>query len=43
MESLAVPALGCGLGQLEWSAVGPLIHRHLDQIAIPVEVYAPLA
>jgi len=41
IESLAVPPLGCGQGQLEWSIVGPTLYRHLKQLDIPVELYAP--
>jgi O-acetyl-ADP-ribose deacetylase (regulator of RNase III) len=41
ITSLAIPPLGCGNGQLEWKAVGPLIYRYAIQIAIPVELYAP--
>ena len=41
VTSLAIPALGCGNGRLEWKAVGPLIYRYASQIDIPVELYAP--
>jgi uncharacterized protein YwgA/O-acetyl-ADP-ribose deacetylase (regulator of RNase III) len=41
IESLAVPPLGCGEGQLEWRIVGPTLFRGLDQLGIPVELYAP--
>lgn len=41
VESLAVPPLGCGHGQLEWAVVGPTIYRHLDRLEVPVELYAP--
>lgn len=41
VTSLAIPALGCGNGRLEWKAVGPLIHRYVRQMDIPVELYAP--
>jgi len=41
ITSLAVPPLGCGEGQLEWRVVGPTLYRYLDQLAIPVELYAP--
>lgn len=41
ITSLAVPPLGCGNGQLEWGVVGPTLHRHLSQLGIPVELYAP--
>lgn len=41
VESLAVPPLGCGHGQLEWAVVGPTIYRHLDRLPLPVALYAP--
>jgi O-acetyl-ADP-ribose deacetylase (regulator of RNase III) len=41
IRSLAVPPLGCGQGQLEWRVVGPTLYRHLSQLDIPVELYAP--
>ena len=42
VESLAVPALGCGLGGLEWRDVGPLMVRYLKKLEIPVRIYLPL-
>lgn len=41
IQSLALPPLGCGHGQLEWRVVGPTLYRHLCRLAIPVELYAP--
>jgi O-acetyl-ADP-ribose deacetylase (regulator of RNase III)/uncharacterized protein YwgA len=41
VESLAVPPLGCGNGQLEWRVVEPVLLRHLRRLDIPVELYAP--
>lgn len=41
IESLAVPPLGCGNGQLDWTVVGPTLHRHLKDLDIPVELFAP--
>jgi uncharacterized protein YwgA/O-acetyl-ADP-ribose deacetylase (regulator of RNase III) len=41
IESIAVPPLGCGNGQLEWRVVGPELFRHLNDLPIPVELYAP--
>jgi O-acetyl-ADP-ribose deacetylase (regulator of RNase III)/uncharacterized protein YwgA len=41
VQSLAVPPLGCGEGQLEWRIVGPTLYRFLSQLQIPVELYAP--
>lgn len=41
IESLAVPPLGCGEGQLDWSIVGPTLYRGLGELDIDVELYAP--
>jgi O-acetyl-ADP-ribose deacetylase (regulator of RNase III) len=41
IQSLALPALGCGLGGLRWSDVGPLMCRYLCDIGIPVAIYLP--
>ena len=41
MQSLAMPALGCGLGNLEWADVGPLMCRYLHGIGIQVAIYLP--
>ena len=41
ITSLGVPPLGCGQGGLEWRVVGPTLHRHLAELDIPVELYAP--
>jgi O-acetyl-ADP-ribose deacetylase (regulator of RNase III) len=41
IASLAVPALGCSNGQLEWRVVGPTLYRYLSRYDIPVELYAP--
>lgn len=42
VTSLAVPALGCGLGQLEWRVVSPTLYKHLSTLEIPVELFAPV-
>jgi O-acetyl-ADP-ribose deacetylase (regulator of RNase III) len=42
IASLALPALGCGNGGLEWSDVGPLIYRKLNKLPIDIELYAPV-
>ena len=42
IASIAVPALGCSNGQLEWRVVGPTLYRHLKRLDISVELYAPL-
>ena len=41
--SLALPALGCGNGQLKWQVVEPLIHKYVQQMDISVEVYTPIS
>ncbi len=41
ITSLAVPPIGCGLGQLDWKIVGRTLYRHLARLKIPVELYAP--
>lgn len=41
IKSLALPALGCGLGGLDWKDVGPLICKYMSQLNIPVQVYLP--
>jgi hypothetical protein len=42
MESLAIPALGCGLGWLDWGIVGPLLCRYLKQLDVIVDLYLPI-
>ena len=41
IESLAMPALGCGLGGLDWKDVGPLMCKYLHGIGIDVAIYLP--
>ena len=41
ITSVAMPALGCGLGKLTWSDVGPLMCRYLSQMTIPTWIYLP--
>jgi hypothetical protein len=41
IHSLALPALGCGLGKLKWADVGPLMARYLSQLDIKVAIYLP--
>ncbi|MBM4250149.1 MAG: Appr-1-p processing protein [Euryarchaeota archaeon] len=41
IQSLAVPPLGCGNGELDWRVVGPVLYRYLGLLDIPVELYAP--
>jgi O-acetyl-ADP-ribose deacetylase (regulator of RNase III) len=41
VQSLAIPALGCGLGGLDWASVGPIMCRYLHDIGIQVAIYLP--
>ena len=41
IKSLAMPALGCGLGGLDWKNVGPLMCKYLHGIGIDVAIYLP--
>ncbi len=42
IESFAFPALGCGLGGLNWEDVKALFIKHLSDIPQYIEVYEPL-
>ncbi|MHB8360565.1 MAG: DarT ssDNA thymidine ADP-ribosyltransferase family protein [Thermoplasmataceae archaeon] len=41
IKSLAIPALGCGLGWLDWSEIGPLLCRYLSKMTIQVQLFVP--
>lgn len=41
IKSLAIPALGCGLGWIEWAVMGPVLCRYLSRLEIPVQLYLP--
>jgi O-acetyl-ADP-ribose deacetylase (regulator of RNase III) len=41
IKSIALPALGCGLGNLDWRDVGPVMCSQLAQLTIPVTIYLP--
>ena len=41
IQSLAVPALGCGLGGLNWKDIGPMMCRYLSGLDIQVAIYLP--
>ena len=41
IESLAIPALGCGLGKLDWKDVGPMLCKYLKTFDIPIKLYIP--
>ncbi len=42
IKSLAIPALGCGLGWLPWGIVGPILCRYLQKLDIPIKLYLPV-
>jgi len=42
ITSLALPALGCGLGNLDWRDVGPIICKYMAKLDIPVSIYLPM-
>ena len=41
IRSIAVPALGCGCGGLDWADVKLMIHHRLKDLEIDVYVYEP--
>jgi O-acetyl-ADP-ribose deacetylase (regulator of RNase III) len=41
IKSIAMPALGCGLGKLDWKDVGPMMCKHLSELDINVAIYLP--
>lgn len=41
IQSIALPALGCGLGGLDWKEIGPLMCRYLTKMDITVSIYLP--
>lgn len=41
IKSIALPALGCGLGNLLWSEIGPIMVKYLRELKIPVAIYLP--
>lgn len=41
IRSIALPALGCGLGNLQWKDVGPMMCRRLSGLEIDVVIYLP--
>ena len=42
LSSIAIPALGCGLGGLIWSDVKSMIERILGEVPIPILVFEPI-
>lgn len=41
ITSLAIPAVGCGKGRLDWDDVYNLIKNHMNRIPLNVTVYLP--
>jgi O-acetyl-ADP-ribose deacetylase (regulator of RNase III) len=41
ITSIAIPALGCGNGGLDWLRVKEMICRYLEPLDITIEVYEP--
>lgn len=41
IKSVAMPALGCGLGRLDWKDVGPVMCEELAGLGIQVAIYLP--
>jgi len=41
LQSIAVPALGCGLGGLKWDDVRRLLEIYLLPLRIPIYIYPP--
>ena len=43
IKSIAIPALGCGKGQLSWAEVQPIIFFGCLQMGIKTFIYAPIS
>lgn len=41
IRTIAIPALGCGLGGLDWAVVKPLIVEGLQDTNVEVRLYSP--
>lgn len=41
--SVAIPALGCGCGELEWTEVKKLMEFYLRELPSKIEIYEPIA
>lgn len=41
IQSIAMPALGCGLGGLDWKDMGPLMCRYLSKADVHASIYLP--
>jgi len=42
IESVALQALGCGLGGLDWAKALPILYEHLGGARVDARVYEPL-
>lgn len=42
IKSIAIPALGCGLGGLDWNVVKGMITRSLNDLDLLVHLYEPI-
>lgn len=42
IQSIAMPALGCGLGNLQWQEVGPMMCYYLSKMDITSCIYLPM-
>jgi hypothetical protein len=40
-SSLAIPAIGCGLGGLSWTIVKPMIISQLENVGSTIMIYEP--
>jgi O-acetyl-ADP-ribose deacetylase (regulator of RNase III) len=41
IKSMALPALGCGLGNLDWNRIKDMMIAYLIKLDIPIEIYSP--
>lgn len=41
IQSIALPALGCGLGGLDWKDIGPMMCKYLSRLGIQAAIYLP--
>jgi len=41
ITKIAFPALGCGLGGLDWNNIKPMMEKYLGPLDIYIEIYLP--
>ena len=41
VKSIAIPALGCGLGGLDWNDVKPIIEKFMENLDVEVYIFEP--